>query len=253
MELSRDSEKRAAIVQNFMIRFPKWQRQMTEYSVELQVIAKDIDKVHKGATIANVTGSSAGIAGGALTIAGLIASPFTLGISLVLTGVGIGVGVAGGFTNIAANVTDAATQKNKQKRVKKILNRYQNLSKIMSDQLAQVHCVIKEWSECSVEDIPKNIVLHTAESVMKSLSVITVVASAVTKNTLKACKSVSGILSGLLIFWDIYSVYKDAKELDCGCKTEIAQRIQMVAKDIEEETLANEKVFIELMKTFKFN
>uniref|UniRef100_UPI00398EEA29 apolipoprotein L3-like n=1 Tax=Pristiophorus japonicus TaxID=55135 RepID=UPI00398EEA29 len=236
------------IVKKFLKQFPTWQKEMTEYSMKLREIAQDIDEFHKAATIANVAGSSVGIAGGALTIAGLIASPFTFGTSLVLTGVGIGVGVVGGVTNIAANVTDASAQKNKQKEVEEIFNKYQKSSKLMSDLLNQVCCVIQSWIQCRVEDIPETIFKSTAETFMKSLITITVVTSAVTKNTLKTFKAVSGILSGLLIIWDIYSVVKDATELYNGNKTDISEKIHEIAENIEEEIKMPAEVYEKLQK-----
>ncbi|XP_067884820.1 apolipoprotein L3-like [Heterodontus francisci] len=251
-DIEYDPRKNIEDVKNFKKLFPKYQKQLTGYIRELQEIADDIDKCHKDVNIANVTGSSAGILGGILTISGLIASPFTLGASLVLSGIGIGVGVAGGVTNIGASVTDIVNQKKKQERVHEIREQYEKASKIMSDSLIQVRFAIESlinYNENEVVVCLFNGVTHTG---MKSFGGIAVVVSAVTKNTLRTLKAVSGIMSGLLMVWDIYSIVKDAKDIHRGSKTEVAERIREAAKNIEQEMKQYEKVNEELIKTFEF-
>ncbi|XP_078080310.1 apolipoprotein L3-like isoform X2 [Mustelus asterias] len=237
-----------ADIEDFKKNFLCYQKKMTESSRELVTIADEIDDFHKTATYANVTGSSIGIAGGILSIAGLIAAPFTLGTSLALTGVGVGLGVAGGATNIAATATESATQTQKQERVAKIQEEYQNESKIMADSLQKVSRRIQSWIQGNEGDLAKDVFIRTSGTLSKSLTVVSSVASAVTKKSLTLFKSVSGVLSAFFIAWDIYSVMTDAKDLASGSKTEVAAKIREAAEIIEQEVQEYEKVYNELMK-----
>ncbi|XP_078396125.1 apolipoprotein L3-like [Cetorhinus maximus] len=245
-------EQTIEYAKKFFNKFLDYKQKVTGYIKNLRRIADDIDSCHKDATIAKVTGSSIGIAGGALSIAGLIAAPFTAGASLILTGVGCGVGIAGGATNIVASVTDAVNQNNNLEKVKSIMEQYQKDSKIMSDCLNNVRQAIKSWIKISKKDIPLNVFVGTSEAIMKSLSTISVVASVVTKNSLRALRAASGVLAGLLVVWDFYSAVSDAKDLNEGSKTEIAKKIREAVKNIEEELNGYEKFASNLKEPFKF-
>ncbi|XP_038649138.1 apolipoprotein L3-like [Scyliorhinus canicula] len=237
-------------VMDYLTIYTKIQEKMSGYTTELREIADDIDRHHKNSTIANVAGSSAGIVGGILSIAGLIASPFTFGASLALTGVGIGVGAAGGATNIGASITDNLIQNNKQKRVTEIIEFYKEDSKIMSDSLHLVHCTIESIMEGNGEDIPKYLMIGGTQTATRTLNTIAVATSAATRNALRAIKAVSGVLSALLIIWDVYSLVKDANDLYNGSETEVAQQIREAAKNIEEELQSYKDAYKELAEHF---
>ncbi|XP_055486365.1 uncharacterized protein LOC129693597 [Leucoraja erinacea] len=130
--------KRTETIQHFVNQFSKWQCRMTGYIRELQEIANSIDRYHKGATIANVTGSSAGAVGGVLTFAGIIAAPFTAGSSLILTAVGASIGGAGVVTNLTASITEYVTRSKMQKRVDEIIRQYKNDWKVISAHLTNI-------------------------------------------------------------------------------------------------------------------
>ncbi|XP_051888795.1 uncharacterized protein LOC127579845 [Pristis pectinata] len=131
-------EMRTDTIQHFVNEFPKWECRMTRHIRQLQEIANSIDRCHKGATIANVTGSSAGAAGGALTLAGIIAAPFTAGVSLVLTAVGASIGGAGAVTNLTAGITEHVKRSKKQKKVDEIIRQYNRDQKEMSEHLKDI-------------------------------------------------------------------------------------------------------------------
>ncbi|CAM4510679.1 unnamed protein product [Leuciscus chuanchicus] len=65
----------------------------------LRELADGLEKVHFNTTVSSLTGGVVGLAGGITSVVGLILAPFTLGASLIVTGVGIGVAVAGGVTS----------------------------------------------------------------------------------------------------------------------------------------------------------
>ncbi|GCC18701.1 hypothetical protein chiPu_0020866 [Chiloscyllium punctatum] len=207
---------------------------MAIYLKELRDIANCIDTCKRDVNIANVTGTSASIVGGLLAIGGLIASPFTFGVSLALTGVGLGVGVAGGVTNIGASITDHVTQKKKTDKMKTIIELFEKDNKIMSESLCQIQQSIEVLIRMREETISTSSAIGATQAFSKSLNPVLIVTSNVTRNALKAAKALSGVLSGLLLVWDVYCLAKDAKDLHEGSKTELAREIRKAADAVDE-------------------
>uniref|UniRef100_A0A4W3ICB0 Apolipoprotein L3 n=1 Tax=Callorhinchus milii TaxID=7868 RepID=A0A4W3ICB0_CALMI len=223
-------------LQCFPKKFPDWKARMNRYVTLLQEIANNIDHCHKGASIANITGSSVGVIGGALTIAGLIAAPFTLGTSLILTGVGVGVGVAGGVTNITA--------------INEIMEEYKKDSEEMADCFNKFRNAV-DFYENHSDKLVKDTFIGVTEVFSKSTGVIATVVSAVTKTSLQSFKAVSGVLSGLFVVWDIYTITVNSIDLSKGAETEIAKQIRNVAQKIQNEVMMYEEVYEKLRQTLE--
>ncbi|KAM9400626.1 serine/threonine-protein kinase Nek1-like isoform 1-T2 [Salvelinus alpinus] len=91
----------------------------------LRTLANGLESVHQGTTIGSLTGGVIGAAGGITSIVGLILAPFTLGTSLIVTGVGIGVAVTGGATAGVSNITNMVNQSTDRKAIKNIIKEFQ--------------------------------------------------------------------------------------------------------------------------------
>ncbi|OCT55805.1 hypothetical protein XELAEV_18003737mg, partial [Xenopus laevis] len=87
----------------------------------LNHIADCIDKVHKDTTVANVVGNSAGVVGGITTIFGLALTPFTLGVSGILSTAGIVIAAAGGLTGLGSSIVDFVYIKNQSNKANEII------------------------------------------------------------------------------------------------------------------------------------
>ncbi|XP_072897925.1 apolipoprotein L6-like [Hemitrygon akajei] len=232
-------------MEELQMEIPQWTEQSEEYIIKLRLIADSIDDYHTEATKANIAGSVTGAVGGILSIAGLIASPFTLGGSLVLAGVGTAASVVGGATNIAANVSDNKYQKRNQKRVKEIIQQYLKQHQSRVNKLELLNKTIESIIKNATKNVQSVALFHVSLGTMKSLSCISTVTSAVTKKALKVFKCVSGVFAGLTVAWDIYSVFKDSEELKAK-ETEISQMIREVAKYMEEEKDNFKKIALNL-------
>ncbi|XP_012987040.2 serine/threonine-protein kinase Nek4-like [Esox lucius] len=92
---------------------------------KLRDLADGLERVHQGTTIGSLTGGVIGAAGGITSIVGLILAPFTLGASLIVTGVGVGVAVAGGATAGVSNITNMVNQSTDRKAIKNIIKEFQ--------------------------------------------------------------------------------------------------------------------------------
>lgn len=85
--------------------------------ITLHAVAEDISNFHHKAKIAGITGGTTTAVGGVTAIAGLALAPFTLGVSLVVTAVGVGVATAGGITSASAAISDNVNDMHDRKRV----------------------------------------------------------------------------------------------------------------------------------------
>lgn len=86
-------------------------------SITLNALAEDISDFHHKAKIAGITGGTTTAVGGVTAIAGLALAPFTLGVSLVVTAVGVGVAAAGGITSASAAISDNVNNMHDRKKV----------------------------------------------------------------------------------------------------------------------------------------
>ncbi|XP_060684260.1 apolipoprotein L3-like [Hemiscyllium ocellatum] len=220
---------------------------MEIYLKELRDIANSVDTCKRGVNIANIAGASANITGGLVAIGGLVASPFTFGASLALTGVGIGLGVAGGATNIGASISDHVIQNGKSNRIKEIIDLYKEASETMSESLRQAQGSIEVSIRMREETISRSSTIGATQVLSKSLNAVLVESSRVTGNALKAAKVVSGVLSGVLVVWDTYCLIKAAKDLREGSKTEFAREIRKAADAMEKEIEAYRKAYRKIM------
>ena len=84
---------------------------------KLNEIIKELHKTHHDVNISKVVRSSVGIAGGVLSLIGMVGAPFTLGSSLALSAVGSGLAAAGGVTTTGATVAEFCISKSKMSEV----------------------------------------------------------------------------------------------------------------------------------------
>ena len=86
--------------------FIEWIPKRKHTREKLQELATNLHKHHTNVNISTITGASMGTVGGILSIAGLIAAPFTLGVGIVISLVGAGIGGAGGLVMSGSKVTE---------------------------------------------------------------------------------------------------------------------------------------------------
>ncbi|KAI9551860.1 hypothetical protein GHT06_022196 [Daphnia sinensis] len=99
---------------------------------KLRDIATYLEKTHNSVLIADRVGTGVGIGAGCLVLGGIVAAPFTAGLSLGLTVTGIATGVAGGLTSAGANITGFVLEKRNvaslEEELKKHLEHVEELS-----------------------------------------------------------------------------------------------------------------------------
>ncbi|XP_062574698.1 uncharacterized protein LOC134236538 [Saccostrea cucullata] len=180
----------------------------------------------KNVNIASIVGSSVGLVGAALAVGGLIAAPFTAGVSLGLTIAGGVVGGVGGFTSAGSKISEFILNKETVSQ----MERYQmNLRERSRNLEKSIKAVEKEFKELLtakdyVECMDNNS-LELATSALRSLTVVPVVllriiARAITLGDMIIVPLSALLDAGILVF-SIHNLVK-------GCRTRETERLRTI-------------------------
>uniref|UniRef100_A0A667WC16 Protein kinase domain-containing protein n=1 Tax=Myripristis murdjan TaxID=586833 RepID=A0A667WC16_9TELE len=197
---------------------------------KLRTVADGLERVHQGTTIGSLTGGVIGAAGGITSIVGLILTPFTLGASLVVTGVGIGVAAAGGLTAGVSNITNIVNQSSDRKAVRRIIKEFE-------EKIEAVVMWVQEISEglellstiCDSADSEGSIVskeilarlglragrgLAGVAELVRLIQVMNIgKVAAQTARAVRVAEVAGGVLAGLFVAVDVFFIAMDAKEI----------------------------------------
>ena len=91
--------------------FLSWIPIRTRTKEQLEELATKLHKHHRNVNVSTITGASMGTIGGTLSVAGLIATPFTFGAGIIVSLVGAGIGSAGGMVMSGAKVVEIILEK----------------------------------------------------------------------------------------------------------------------------------------------
>ena len=113
--------------QEFIEIYKNWLPSRKIIIQDLFGIVDSLSKWKFGKDITQATGSSFGLIGGTLTIAGFALAPVTLGTSTILCAVGLGIGLTGGVTGLSGAVGETLATKSKSKTAQeKLFDDHQN-------------------------------------------------------------------------------------------------------------------------------
>ncbi|XP_069044695.1 apolipoprotein L6-like isoform X1 [Lepisosteus oculatus] len=218
---------------------------------ELWQIADGVDRFHRGATIASVTGGVVSAAGGIATITGLILAPFTFGASVIVTAVGLGVATAGGVTSASATVSDSVSRSWDRQKVEKVIQDYQERMKPIQECLEFVKHGMENLQRLDYsgfnEDIARK-ALPSAEGVFqagaragKGLANVSEIVRVVqlaevasgAARAVRVASVATGVLSALFLGLDVFFIARDSMELHRGARTELAAKIREVAGELQ--------------------
>ncbi|KAK2913247.1 hypothetical protein Q8A67_001646 [Cirrhinus molitorella] len=192
----------------------------------LRNLAEGLETVHFNTTVSSLTGGVVGLAGGITSVVGLILAPFTLGASLIVTGVGIGTAVAGGITAGASNITNMVNQQTNRQKIKMIITEFQ-------EKITSIICCIQNISE-AVETLENEFSTSSLPGSLSGMSAgvrlgrglggipelirLTQVVNigkiaAQAARAVRVVETVTGVLSALFIAVDIFFVFLDSKEI----------------------------------------
>ncbi|XP_029368516.1 CBL-interacting protein kinase 2-like [Echeneis naucrates] len=199
---------------------------------KLRNVADSLESVHKGSTIGSLTGGVIGAVGGITSIVGLILSPFTLGASLVVTGVGVGVGTLGGLTAGTANITNMVNQASDRKAVQSIIKDLEYNTKLVVNWVLEIDTSLQNIrSRCTsgdtldTEQTQSNILkLASVGRIGKGIVCLSELAriinvigagkiAAQASKVLRVAEVTTGVFSALFTAVDIFFIAMDAREI----------------------------------------
>ncbi|XP_074508159.1 apolipoprotein L1 isoform X1 [Sebastes fasciatus] len=238
--------------------------------IELNSLADGLDKFSKNTKIAQITGGSTSAIGGVCTITGLALAPVTMGISLIVTAVGLGVATAGGLTSAGAGISNQVNNSMDRKKVEKIVKDYQekmvdldkclkfikqgieNLKKFDLIKMKE-HAYNRDFPVISsrfYEDgaMAGKAILVNANEIMRVVQIANVAGSTAAR-AVQIASMATGVLTGLFVGMDIYFVAKDSKELKKGAKSEFAAKIREVATQLHDGLVELNGIREELQST----
>ena len=86
--------------------FSQWIPKRRQTKEQLEQLASKLHEHHRNVNITTISGASLGTVGGILSIAGLIAAPFTFGAAIIVSLIGAGIGGAGGLVMSGSKVAE---------------------------------------------------------------------------------------------------------------------------------------------------
>ncbi|XP_067455282.1 uncharacterized protein [Thunnus thynnus] len=196
----------------------------------LRAVADGLERVNQGTTIGSLAGGVIGAVGGITSIVGLILAPFTLGASLIVTGVGIGVGTLGGVTAGASNVTNMVNESSDRKAIRSIIKEFeqkmnavviwlQEISNSLQNIRSRSESVDTEAGNLQHENLFRAGVragrgLGGIAELLRLVQVLNIgkIAAQVSR-AVRVAEVATGALSGLFVAADIFFIAMDAREI----------------------------------------
>ncbi|XP_029021885.1 uncharacterized protein LOC114865036 [Betta splendens] len=194
----------------------------------LRALADGLERVHQGTTIGSLAGGVIGAAGGITSIVGLFLAPFTLGASLIVTGVGVGVGAVGSVTAGVSNITNMVNQSTDRKAVRNVIKEIEEKTHAVITWLQELNNSLqKARSRCETLECGHSKKEYLAKSGIRGLKCLGGVAELVRlvkvmnvgkiaaqgSRVVLVAQVTTGVLSALFVAADIFFIAMDAKEI----------------------------------------
>ncbi|XP_028310050.1 uncharacterized protein LOC114467803 [Gouania willdenowi] len=130
--------------QHFVKEFTERQPRMLEFLQQLEETAVQLSRMHTGAKISSVAGSSVGLVGGVMSIVGLALIPVTLGASLALTMTGLGLGITSGVNSAVTTFTEIGVNTAQNKKAGELFQNFMEDVQSLQDCVDQVSSQMAE-------------------------------------------------------------------------------------------------------------
>lgn len=244
--------------------YKDWLENRRKTIKSLKEIVNDMDSKEFKSNVTSIVGSGVGVTGGAMVLAGLLLTPFTGGLGLVLAGVGAGVGAAGGVTNLTG---DAISKNYALRRCKEAEDEIRDDQQKSADlehaeaTLTKAIVILKKEADATKTDI--STIMKTASVTAKGMKVLKIVHKTVGFAKVgykgvgafgmaagKAIGKASGALAVVGIGFDIWTIVSSSKDISNGSKSELGKGITKHILELEKSLNAVEKYFSE---TYEFN
>ncbi|CAH3147679.1 unnamed protein product [Porites evermanni] len=127
--------------------FLRWIPMRKRTKEQFEELAIKVHEHHRNMNISTITGASMGTIGGILSVAGLIAAPFTFGAGIVVSLVGAGIGGAGGLVMSGSKVLEIILEKLGLKEVQAAIEDDREACSELQEQLDSLENFISSLAE----------------------------------------------------------------------------------------------------------
>ncbi|KAM7417687.1 hypothetical protein PAMA_017367 [Pampus argenteus] len=189
----------------------------------LRKVADNLERVHRGTTIGSLTGGVIRAVGGITSIVGLCLAPFTMGASLIVTGVGIGVGALGGVTSGASNITNMVNQSSDRKVTRSIIKEFAEKINAVGFWLQEISSLVTINNSGKNCNFKKNNQASAKIGMWPGISIMCIGKFAV--QITEVAEVATDALSGLLLAADIFFIAMDAKAIHYIRKKKTGEKI----------------------------
>ncbi|XP_068804927.1 uncharacterized protein [Struthio camelus] len=205
-------------------------------------VAEAVDKCHRGAMVASITGGAVGMAGGVAAVAGLLLSPTMLGTSLVLCAVGFGLSTVGGLISATATISDSVNSLVKKGKVETLMKEFQRQVEIFTSSLEPFERA-RGLLDFLGQDESAEVILGVfrvvgglGRSILNVISMVKAIAVlAGTSHAVNFAGTATHILVGLSLALDLFFVTKDSVHFHHGARSELAKSIHAAVATLERE------------------
>ncbi|KAG8508706.1 Apolipoprotein L3, partial [Galemys pyrenaicus] len=231
----------------FMKVYPQLKVMLEEQRAQFHQLADWADKVHKDCTITNMVASSAGLASGALTLAGLALAPFTAGASLGLSAGGMGLAVASAGTSVVSSIVEHKNMSSIKAETDKLETSRRDIQKVYKEVFDMVYEIASEigMTETGIDEVYRAAQqVHGLRSVRDNLGVAAQVFSRggrllqksvdpTSKVVGAGARVVGGIFIVAFVALDVVNLVEESRDLQQGAKTECGAKLRQKAQELE--------------------
>ena len=146
-QIRAQSEQLCKLREELHDAFRSWIPIRTRTRKQLEELATKLHEHHRNVNISTITGASMGTIGGILSVAGLIAAPFTFGAGIVVSIVGAAIGGAGGLVMSGSKVAEIILEKLGLKEVQEAIEDDCKACNKLQGQLDSLENVISSLAE----------------------------------------------------------------------------------------------------------
>ncbi|XP_056871885.1 uncharacterized protein LOC130515557 [Takifugu flavidus] len=232
----------------FLQEFDERRDRMLEFLDKLDESTGQMDRMHKGARISSIAGSSVGAVGGVMSIVGLALSPVTAGLSLGLTIAGISLGVTSGVNSIVTTLTELGVNKREKNKASKTLEDFMKDAGVLYECLEKVGTkgtTLEEFAEAIAKvAVELDSLKKTADDLRNLLIQFLLLECSIMKRASKLVSDIPDIgqaaargaagfaraarvgfiaLNALFVGIDVFFIVKDGLSLAKGSKSELVK------------------------------
>ena len=231
--------------------FIEWIPKRRRTKEQLEQLASKLHEHHRNVNITTISGASLGTIGGILSIAGLIAAPFTFGAGIIVSLIGAGIGGAGGLVMSGSKVAEIILTKLGLKDVQLAIDEDRDACTNLQQQLDALESFISEL-ECEFLHrlSPKDYTTSAEEKVeigarfFRTLSSAATVSASAFATTGAVARSVAlagtrvahiagSVISAALLPLDLTLLVRSSLELHRGSTSKAVEDIRKILDELE--------------------